>query len=92
MDIRITNAYSAYGAQPIRNTTPGTTKPANTQQSGDTITLSAMAEDYKTVMKGLAAAPDVREDTISHLRDMIEQGTYNVSAQDVVANIFKTVE
>lgn len=45
----------------------------------DKLQISGMGKDIQTAKKAVAAAPDVREDVISSLRDKIQDGSYEVS-------------
>ncbi|MCL2356425.1 MAG: flagellar biosynthesis anti-sigma factor FlgM [Defluviitaleaceae bacterium] len=87
MDMRISNVYNAYAAQPNRSVQkPGH---ANYEREGtDTVSLSARAGEYQMARNAVSDIPDVRENLVSHLRAMISSGAYNVSAQDVAARIF----
>jgi len=91
MDVRLSNIYSTYGVQPARNNAVGAKRPEQTKGESDIVSISAQAEDYQTARRAVAAVPDIREDVVNHLRDMIEQGNYKVSAQDVAARIFRAI-
>ncbi len=45
----------------------------------DKLQISGLGKDIQTAKKAVAAAPDVREDVISSLRDKIQDGSYEVS-------------
>ena len=88
MDIKITGAYNQYIAPPLKGQQFHASLVSPSRSVGDKISLSSQAEDYKTAMRAMQVTPDVRHDLVSNIRDMISNGTYNISAHDVAARIF----
>ena len=86
MDMRVTNAYTAYNVTPARTVVHA--KRADTaRQVADRVSFSNQAEDYKTARKAVAATPDIRVDLVNSIKAMIDAGTYSVSAGDVASRI-----
>ena len=53
----------------------------------DSFTASSLATDFNVARRAVAAAPDVRADKIDDILSRINNGTYNVSADDVAGKI-----
>ena len=92
MDLKITGAYNQYIAPPVKCQQFHANHVSPSKSACDKISLSSQAEDYKTAMRAMQKTPDVRHDLVNSLRDMIVNGTYNVSAHDVAARIFHGLE
>ena len=90
MDMRISSAYSAYSLQPTRNTT-NAPRTERARIDTDRVSISTQAEDYQAVRRAVANTPDVRDDLVSSIRQMLDAGTYNVSASDVASRIFQGI-
>jgi len=88
MDMRISSVYNAYSVQSGRETAQ-TAKAEKKRVNADEVSLSAQAGDYQTARNAVANAPDIRESVVSRIQEMLNNGTYRVSAQDVAASIFK---
>lgn len=87
MDMRISSVYNAYNVQATRSTT-GTPRTGAARGESDKVTISSQAGYIQTAHKAAMAAPDVREDLVANIRNMLDNGTYSVSANDVAARIF----
>lgn len=87
MDMRITSVYNAYSVQPGRGTAQAT-QADRSRASADEVSLSAQAGDYQIARNAVANTPDIREALVSSIQEMLNSGTYRVSAQDVAARIF----
>ena len=92
MDMKITGAYNQYIAPPLKGQQFHANHVSPSRSSGDKISFSSQAEDYKTAMRAMQVTPDVRHDLVNNLRDMIVSGTYDISAHDVAAKIFHGLE
>ena len=92
MDMKITGAYNQYLAPPIKGQQYQANQVSASRARGDKVSLSSQAEDYKTAMRAMQITPDVRQELVSSLSEMITRGTYNISAQDVAARIFQGLE
>ena len=87
MDIRVTSAYTQNILSPARQSTPHKREDFG-GKTGDTISLSSFAKEYQLAKNAAAAVPDIREDLVASLGQMIESGTYNISPARVAAKIF----
>ena len=92
MDMKITGAYNQYIAPPVKGQQFHASHVLPTRSSGDRISFSSQAEDYKTAMRAMQIAPEVRHDLVNSLRDRIAGGTYNICAHEVAARIFHGLE
>jgi len=88
MDLRISNVYQAYSANTIRNT-QRQTRPQSTRTEGDRLSISAQAEDLQNANRIVGQTPDVRQEYVVRIQNMLDQGIYRVSAQEVAASIFR---
>ena len=92
MDIKITGAYSQYLAPPVKGQHHQASQVNATRPLSDKVSLSSQAEDYNTAMRAMQITPDLRQDLVNSLSEMISKGAYNISAQDVAAKIFQGLE
>jgi len=88
--MKISNIASAYGIYDSK-------KPAVSRkktQSGDNkdnIDVSNTAKDYQLAMKSVKqSSGDIREDKIAELKQKIEDGSYNVSAEDIASKMLSS--
>ncbi|MCL2576913.1 MAG: flagellar biosynthesis anti-sigma factor FlgM [Defluviitaleaceae bacterium] len=88
MDMRISSVYNAYSVQTGRETAQAA-RTEKKRANADEVSLSAQAGDYQAARNAVANAPDIRENLVSSIQEMLNSGTYRVSAQDVAASIFK---
>ena len=86
MDMKIAGAYSQYIAPPVKSH-PHSVKVLPKSSAGDRVCLSSQAEDFGTAMRAIHLTPDIRRELVKSIRDMIQNGTYNISAHDVAARI-----
>ena len=88
MDMRVSGVYSAYTLQQTRNAAQASrTERARTNQ--DRVSISAEAGGYQAALSAARNAPDVRTDLVNNIREMLDTGTYSVSANDVATSIFQ---
>jgi flagellar biosynthesis anti-sigma factor FlgM len=52
-------------------------------ENADRVQFSDQTTDFLRIRKLADALPEVRQDRVDRLRKAIEQGTYNVSGQDI---------
>ncbi|MCL2225814.1 MAG: flagellar biosynthesis anti-sigma factor FlgM [Defluviitaleaceae bacterium] len=88
MDMRISSVYNAYSVQSGRRTTQAT-RAEKRSDSSDAVSVSAQAGDYQTARRAATNAPDIRESVVNRIQEMLDAGTYRVSAQEVAASIFR---
>ena len=55
----------------------------------DSVELSQSARDLQRAQKALPDLPDIREDKVAALKQQIENGTYNIRADKIAANMLK---
>lgn len=53
----------------------------------DKCEISQFGKDYQIAKKALGEIPDVREDKVAEIKNAIDEGTYNVSAEDFAAKL-----
>lgn len=66
-------------------------KNVNKSQSRDKVDLSSEAKDFATVKKLIANTEEVREDKVKELKEKMEQGTYDVTAEQVASKILSKI-
>lgn len=59
-------------------------KSAEVAKSGqmDDVQISSIGKDILTAKNAVKAAPDVREDVVNPIKAAVDNGTYDVSAED----------
>ena len=70
---------SVYQTQATRK--PQATAKTNGTSFVDKLQLSSMGKDIQTAKQAVAAAPDVRSEITTPIKESIAAGTYNVSAE-----------
>jgi negative regulator of flagellin synthesis FlgM len=55
----------------------------------DSVELSQSARDLQKAQKTLQDLPDIREDKVAALKQQIENGTYDIRADKIAANMLK---
>ena len=60
-----------------------------TNAGADSVELSQSARDLKEAQKALQDLPDIREDKVAALKQQIENGTYDIRADKIAANMLK---
>jgi len=88
MDMRISSVYKAYNTQPNPNAKHNTKVDSGRATDADSVSLSAQAGEYQIAHRAAQNAPDIRESLVNRIQEMLDAGTYHVSAQDVAAGIF----
>lgn len=64
------------------NKTKKISKSSETEKK-DQFEISQSAKDYQTAKKALSQTPDIREDKVAEIKNAMNTGTYNVSAQEI---------
>ena len=88
MDIRISSVYQSYSAQPARGT-QASVRSERTRLESDRVSISSQAEDYQAARRAITLQPDIRQEEVLRIQNMLDAGVYRVSAQDVAASIFR---
>lgn len=60
-------------------------------RGGDSLTLSAQAQEVQRLREALASVPDVREDRVRALAESVASGTYRVDADKVATQILARI-
>lgn len=68
-------------------------KPVRTTQAAktgfmDQLQLSSQAKEVQTAKTAIAKAPDIREDVVAPIKEQIQNGTYEVSAESFADKLF----
>lgn len=58
----------------------------------DSLEISRTGRDMQVAKAAVAAAPDVREDRIAELKAQIEDGTYEVSDEDLADKLLESFD
>ncbi|WP_317367271.1 flagellar biosynthesis anti-sigma factor FlgM [uncultured Tyzzerella sp.] len=85
--MKITNLFNTtnvYSKSKIKDKKLETTKKAN-----DSFVVSDKARDFQTVLKAVSNTPDLREEKVNSIIKKMEQGNYNVSAEDIANKLLK---
>lgn len=56
---------------------------------GDSVELSQNARDLQKAQQALQELPDIRQDKVAALKQQIENGTYDIRADKIAANMIK---
>ena len=91
MDMRVSNAYSAYKIYSSSGSKPHHKVGSANLEKRDAFTLSVQAEDYQQVRNTLAQLPDIRQDQVNAIRARIESGQYNIGATAIADKIIQNV-
>ncbi len=62
----------------------------NVEKPKDELQLSEKAKEFQVVMKAFKNLPEIREDLVNELKDKIQQGTYNVTGEEVADKIIES--
>ncbi|MBE6024482.1 MAG: flagellar biosynthesis anti-sigma factor FlgM [Cellulosilyticum sp.] len=76
---RIYNTYSTQMASSAKDT--------DKAKSKDEVDFSTQAKDFAAIKKMLSDVPEVREDKVQDIKQRMENGTYNVSSEEVASKI-----
>jgi negative regulator of flagellin synthesis FlgM len=64
-------------------------KTKSTGGFSDQLSISRMGRDYQIAKNAVSEASDIREDKVAQLKDMVESGTYQVSADDFASKLLE---
>lgn len=56
-------------------------------ETNDSLEISQTGKDYQVARAALKSVPDVREDLVADIKARIQNGTYNVSDEDIADKI-----
>jgi negative regulator of flagellin synthesis FlgM len=80
------DAYNKISQLYQTNNTKKVTKTPGTASS-DQVQISQTGKDYQFAKQAVAAVPDLRMDKINDIKNRMESGTYNISAEEVANKI-----
>lgn len=75
-----------YGNKSIKKTEE---KRVNSPSFKDQLLLSAAGKDAQIAKQAVANTPDVREDVVASLKQQIDSGAYEVSADDLAGKLLE---
>ena len=75
-----------YGSKSIKKTEE---KRVTSSSFKDQLLLSAAGKDAQIAKQAVANTPDVREDVIAPLKEQIDNGTYEVSVDDLAGKLLE---
>ena len=55
----------------------------------DSFVVSDKARDFQNVLKALSNTPDIREEKVNNIMKKMQQGSYNISAEDIANKLIK---
>ena len=58
-----------------------------TIKNNDSFTVSDKARDFQAVLKAVSSSPDIREDKVNNILNKIQEGSYNVSSEDIAKKL-----
>lgn len=64
-------------------TKPKKVNETNKEKTREKYEVSKSGQDYQTAKAAIKASPDIREDKINDIKNALNTGTYNVSAQEI---------
>lgn len=82
----ISQIYKTYEAKPAAYE-----KKSQVKGKKDKVDVSGQAKEFQTALKAALSAPSVREDKVNDIKSRIENGSYNVSAEDVASKIISYI-
>lgn len=75
-----------YGSANVKKTDD---KKTSTTSFKDQLMLSATGRDAQIAKQAVANTPDIREDVVAPLKEKIDNGTYEVSAEDFAGKLLE---
>lgn len=75
-----------YGSTNVKKTDD---KKTSVTSFKDQLMLSATGRDAQIAKQAVANAPDIREDVVAPLKEKIDNGTYEVSAEDFAGKLLE---
>lgn len=82
---------NTYVNQVQQNSAPSakTSQNGGTRTGEDSVDLSQSAKDLKLAQAALQELPDIRSEKISHLKQQIDDGTYDISATKIAGKMIE---
>lgn len=63
------------------------TKENSVKSAKDDLNISSKALDYQTVLNAISKTPDIREEKVNDIMERINNGTYNISSEEIANKI-----
>ena len=63
----------------------------NQKPPGDTIEISPQAKNIKTLTTKTLALPDIREEKVTAIKQQIDSGKYNISAEQIAKSMLDNI-
>ncbi len=57
----------------------------------DQLQLSTKAKEFQVALKAFKELPEIREEKVNEIKDRLQQGSYNVSGQEIAEKIFDSI-
>ena len=77
--LQVTNIY--------KNNKVAKTKESSIKSTKDNLNISSAALDYQTALNAISKAPDIREEKVNNIIERINNGTYNISSEEIANKI-----
>lgn len=68
------------------------TQAQKTASASDQLQISGFGKDMQIAKKAVAASGDIREDVVAPIKNRIQEGTYEVSAESFAESLVKKYE
>ena len=69
-----------YGAGEAARSDAGSGRRSGVRRKSDEVSLSPEARELAAVLRALSDVPDVREDRVAHLKDLLNRGKFSANA------------
>lgn len=56
----------------------------------DVLALSNQGKDFQSVLKAISKVPDIREEKVQEIKQKIQSGNYDISAEEVAEKIVES--
>lgn len=66
-------------------------KKTKSEAKKDNVNVSNKAREFQLAFKSVSSMPNIREDKIEYLKEQMDNGTYNVSAENIADKILSNL-
>lgn len=66
-------------------------KASGKDKTTDSLEISQAGKDFQTVRQAVASAPDVRTDLVNSIKQRMNNGTYNVSSEELADKLLNSL-
>ncbi|NLJ87869.1 MAG: flagellar biosynthesis anti-sigma factor FlgM [Epulopiscium sp.] len=67
------------------------TEKAKKTEGKDTVALSNQGKDYQKALKAVSKVPDIREEKVEEIKQRIQSGNYDISAEELAEKIVDSI-